>query len=240
METLKRNRETLVFLSFIVVSAVAGWGVPWSFEWSNTQQGQVYPRIIRLGIVLMAVGIALCFLLPRLLLPRQTSELDKQPPIWFRFTMRRVMVAMALTVIWVGSSPQLDVAVCRFNFIGMFCYAGWLLRHNQADRWAVVALFSCMFLPYLWLAFDRSLMRMLETPAVIIGFPAFVPQLLIGVVIGQRTVEWFWMGALLTAIQMRVGFWMIQLGPKPTIAFLVYSLVASLLGSCFLFGGLTA
>ena len=240
METLKRNRETLIFLSFIVVSAVAGWGIPWSFEWSNTQQGQVYPRIILLGIGLMAGGIALCFLLPRLLLPRHTSESNKQPPIWFRFTMRRVLVVIALTAIWVGSSPQLEVAASRFLCISLLCYAGWLMRHHRADRWAVVALFSCMFLPYLWLAFDRSLMRMLETPAIIIGFPAFIPQLLIGVVIGQRTVEWFWMGALLTAIQMSVGFWMIRLGPKRTIAFLVYSLVASLLGSCFLYGGLTA
>ena len=120
METLKRNRETLVFLSFIVVSAVVGWGIPWSFEWSNTQQGQVYPRIIRLGIVLMAGGIALCFLLPRLLLPRHTSESDKQPPIWFRFTMRKVLVVIALTAIWVGSSPQLEVAASRFICIGMF------------------------------------------------------------------------------------------------------------------------
>jgi hypothetical protein len=193
-----------------------------------------------LGIVLMATGIALCFLLPRLLLPRHTSESDKQPPIWLRFTLRRVLVVITLTAIWVGSSRQLDVAVCRFNFIGMFCYAGWLLRHNQADRWAVVALFSCMYLPYLWLGLDRSLLQMLELPAVIIGFPAFIPQLFIGGIIGQRTVEWFWMGALLTAIQMRVGFWMIQLGPKPTIAFLVYSLLASLFGSCFLYGALRA
>lgn len=154
--------------------------------------------------------------------------------------MRRVLVVITLTVIWVGSSRQLDVAVCRFNFIGMFCYAGWLLRHNPADRWAVVALFSCMYLPYLWLGLDRSLLQMLELPAVIIGFPAFVPQLLIGVVIGQRTVEWFWMGALLTAIQMRVGFWMIHLGPKHTIAFLIYSLLASLFGSFGLYEGLRA
>ena len=47
------------------------------------------------------------------------------------------------------------------------------------------------------------------------------------------------MGALLTAIQMRVGFSMIHLGPKRTIVFLVYSLVASLLGSCFLYWALS-
>ena len=240
METLKRNRETLVFLSFIVVSAAVGWGIPWFHDWSGTQQSHRSPLIFRMGIALTAGGIALCFLLPRLLLPRHTSESAKQPPIWFRFTMRRVLVVIALTAIWVGGSPQLDVAVCRFNFIGIFCYAGWLLRHNQADRWAVVALFSCMYLPFLWLGLDRGLLQMLELPAVIIGLPAFVPQLLIGVVIGQRTVEWFWMGAVLTAIQMRVGFWMIHLGPKPTITFLIYSLLASLFGSFLLYEGLRA
>ena len=240
METLKRNRETLVFLSFIVVSAAVGWGIPWFHEWSGTQQSHRSPLIFRMGIALTAGGIALCFLLPRLLLPRHTSESAKQPPFWFRFTMRRVLVVIALTAIWVGGSPQLDVAVCRFNFIGIFCYAGWLLRHNQADRWAVVALFSCMYLPFLWLGLDRSLLQMLELPAVIIGLPAFVPQLLIGVVIGQRTVEWFWMGALLTAIQLRVGFWMIHLGPKHTIACLIYSLLASLFGSFGLYEGLRA
>jgi hypothetical protein len=34
------------------------------------------------------------------------------------------------------------------------------------------------------------------------------------------------MGALITAIQMSVGFRMIHLGPKRTIAFLVYALLA--------------
>ncbi len=240
METFKRNRQTLVFLSFIVVSAAAGWGIPWFHEWSGTQQSHRSPLIFRLGIGLTAGGIALCFLLPRLLHPRQTSETDKQPTIRFRFTMRQALVFIALTAVWVGSSRQLEVAASRFLCIGILCCAGWLIRQNRADRWALVTLFSCMVLPYLWLALDRSLLQMLYTMSVIIGLPAFVPQLLIGVIIDQRTVEWFWMGALLTAIQMRFGLWMIQSGPERTIVFLVYSLLASLFGSFFLYEGFRA
>ena len=242
MEILKRNRETLVFLSFIVVSAAAGWGIPWFHEWSGTQQSQRSPLIFRFGIALTVGGIALCFLLPRLLLPRQSGESDKRHPIRFRFTMRRVLVVITLTAIWVGSSPQLEVAASRFLCIGMLCYAGLLIRHIQAARWAVVALFSCMLLPYLWMALDRSLIQVLGIPAIIFGngLPAFLPQLLIGLVMGQRTVEWFWMGALLTVLQMRVGCGMIQLGPERTISFLVYSLLASLFGSFLLYEGLRA
>ena len=48
------------------------------------------------------------------------------------------------------------------------------------------------------------------------------------------------MGALLTAVQMRVGFRMIQHGPERTIVFLVYSLLASLFGSFVLYEGFRA
>ena len=169
METLKRNLQTLIFVAFTVVSAIAGWCIPWFHEWSGTQQSHRSPLIFRLGIGLMAGGITVCLLLPRLLFPRHRSESDKRHPIRFQFTLRKVLFVIAVTAIWVGSSPQLEVAASRFLCIGMLCYAGWLMRYHQADRWAVVALFSCMLLPYLWMALDRSLMQVLEIPAMILG-----------------------------------------------------------------------
>lgn len=244
METLKRNLQTLIFVAFIVVSAIAGWSIPWFHEWSGTQQSHRSPLIFRSGVALTAVGIAVCFLLPGLLVSRQTSESDKQHPIRFRFTINRVVVIVALMVIWMGTASSAELAARRFLCASLFCYAAWLMLLNPAARLAAITLFSCMLLPYLWMALDhapdRSLMQLLEMPSMILGsgFPAFVPQLLIGVVIDQRTVDWYWLGALLTAVQMRVGFWMIQHGPERTIAILVYSLLASLFGSFFLYEGM--
>lgn len=241
MDFLKRHSLKLIFLSFIAVSAVAGWGIPWLHEWSGTQQSQRSPVIIRLGIGLLAGGIALLLLLPGLWNPRHSQEPDNQLAIPFWFTIRRVLVVIVLAAILMGSVSYLAPAASRFLCsFGMLCYGGWLMRKTQPDRWSVVALVSCMFLPYLWLARDRSVIQMLEIQAMILGggLPAFIPQLLIGEVTGQRTVEWFWMGALLTALQLRVGFWMIRLGPERTISFLVYSLLASLFGSFVLYEGL--
>ncbi|MBC7967244.1 MAG: hypothetical protein H7Z17_15120 [Fuerstia sp.] len=98
-----------------------------------------------------------------------------------------------------------------------------------------------MFFPYVWLAGYRELGQMM--PQILAGMlllPALLPQLLIGVVLGQRTQESFWIGAMLTAVQMGIGLWMIRLGPKRTIAFLVYSLLASLFGSFFFYQAVRA
>jgi hypothetical protein len=241
MEKLKRNPQTLIFVAFIVVSAMAGWGIPWFTEWSGTQQSRRSPLIFPLAIGLTVGGIALCLLLPRLPIPTHRRESDERLPIQFQFTMRRFMAITAAVAIWIAIFARFKLAASILIYIGMFFYFGWFMLHNRRYRLAVSALVSCMFLPYVWLAGYRELGQMMpEILAGMFGLPALLPQLLIGVVLDQRTVESFWIGALLTAVQMGIGLWMIRLGPKRTIAFLVYSLLASLFGSFFFYQAVRA
>ncbi|MGB7343840.1 MAG: hypothetical protein WBD20_06490, partial [Pirellulaceae bacterium] len=72
----------------------------------------------------------------------------------------------------------------------------------------------------------------LPTLAVMIaGMPAFPPAAFLSQMFGQHFQESQWLAFLLTAVERLIGIWMIHLGPKRTIAYLLIVMLISALGS---------
>jgi hypothetical protein len=113
-----------------------------------------------------------------------------------------------------------------------FCYVVrfWILYRHY--RWQTAALLACMCLPFVWIIAYDELDNLL--PAILwmaSGLPAFFPACLIGSLIGQNSHDVMWLSVLLTGAEIVIGIWIIRLGPRRTIAYLVFVLLMSTFGS---------
>lgn len=124
------------------------------------------------------------------------------------------------------------LAGSRIACAGVFAYFIAFYVKNPQHRIAGSALVACMILPYTWVLGYDELQRILPTLAVMIaGMPAFLPAALLGQVFGQHFQESLWLALLLTALEIIIGIWLIRLGPKRTIAYLLLVMHISALGS---------
>ena len=133
---------------------------------------------------------------------------------------------------------KFQLAASILVYAGVAAYFICYVVNYRRDRWYCAAMVSCMFLPYVWLIGYREVGGMMPMIlARLFTFPALFPTLMISAGLRQHFTELPGIAVLLTAVQLGIGLWMIRLGPKHTIAVLVYSLLASLFGSFFLNGG---
>lgn len=89
-----------------------------------------------------------------------------------------------------------------------------------------------MILPYAWVVGYDELDRILPTLAVMIaGMPAFLPAAFLSQMFGQHFQESQWLIFLITALELVIGIWMIRLGRKRTIAYLLFVMHVSTVGS---------
>lgn len=89
-----------------------------------------------------------------------------------------------------------------------------------------------MCLPFVWLIAHNELDSFLKAILWVAStLPAFFPACLIGYLVGQNSHDVMWLSVLLTGVQIVIGTWIIRLGPKRTIAYLVLVLLMSTFGS---------
>jgi hypothetical protein len=113
-----------------------------------------------------------------------------------------------------------------------FCYLVRFCIQNKQYCVPIVTLFACMCLPFVWIIVDDE--RHNFFPAIlgiVSGLPAMLPASLIGVLLGQHPQDVTWLSVLLTGAELVVGAWMIRLGPRRAIAYLLFALWMSTLGS---------
>jgi hypothetical protein len=66
------------------------------------------------------------------------------------------------------------------------------------------------------------------------GLPAFFFAMLFGSLTRQHSQELGWLAMLLTSAELVIGVWIIRLGTKRFIAYLVFVLIAAIFGSFML------
>lgn len=137
MEKLKRNPQTLIFLSFIVVSAILGCLIPGFTDWTGTQQSKRSPLIFQFAIGFTLGGIALCLLLPWLPIASQRRESAQRRPI--KFSLQKVLATTAAVAIWMAMFVKFQLAGSILICIGTFAWLIWFVAHNRQDRWPVAA-----------------------------------------------------------------------------------------------------
>lgn len=176
------------------------------------------------------ISAAFCFALPWL--PITSDESKEVPRTRMRFGLRTLLLITAGVAVAFPLLAKFPVAVTWIVCASTFAYFIAFFVRNPQHRMAAATLLACMALPFVWVINYKELDRILPHLALMFaGMPAFVPAALIGRMFGQNMHATPWLGFLLTAVELAIGIWLIRLGPKRTIAYLLLVMNVSILGS---------
>lgn len=149
-----------------------------------------------------------------------------------RFSLRTLLLITAGVAVAIPMLAKFPLAVSGIVCAATFaCFVAFCVR-NPEHRMASTALLACMILPFAWIVGYDELDRLLAALAVMIaGMPAFLPAAFLSQMFGQHFQESQWLAFLLNAFELAIGIWMIRLGPKRTIAYLLLVMLVSAVGS---------
>ncbi len=227
----KRLTKIIIFSMLIAASFTAGWLVPAFYDWTGSDQSRPSPLIGQTALGLMVVGIVLGALLPWL--PIEHERLDANRTERGRFKIRTLLVITAVVAVS-------TVALMKIPMVVGVCWCGLALAYTvrfwivfRPYRWQTAALGACLYLPYIWIFHTGDGSRPLSVILwmMALGLPAFLPTMLIGGLLEQHMQELTWLSMLLTGAELFFGILVIRLGPRLTIAYLLFVLLMSLFGS---------
>lgn len=230
MEIAKLASRVSTFSLFIAASLLVGWFIPRFYIWTDSDQSRPSPLLWQVPLGSIIVSTAFCVVLPWLPIANQTSNKTSQQRLLFSIRTLLLITAMvAGAIVLLAKFPLLVsgiVTAGAFMYLIAFCVS------NPQHRLEASALVASMNLPYVWIVDYDELGRLLPDLLVMFaGLPAFLPAALLGRLFNQNMHDAFWLALLLTALEMVIGIWMIRLGPKRTIAYLLLVLHVSALGS---------
>jgi hypothetical protein len=140
-----------------------------------------------------------------------------------RFQLRTLLGITAVVAVMLATMAKFPFAVSCVVSAVTFAYFIRFVIRNPRHRMPAATLIACMVLPYVWIIGYDELDRIIPTVFwMIAGFPAFLPGAIVSGFLGQRFAENLWPGMFLTAIELGLGIWLIRLGPKRTIAYLLF------------------
>lgn len=221
---------SLFFLILILASPIVGWFIPGFYEWTDSDQSRPSPLLWRLPLASSIACLAFCMLLPWLPIIRKEVEGELRPTL--RFSLRTLLIfatAVAVAIPMLTKFPILiSGTVCAGTYLNVIIFS---VRHPQ-HRMASAALIACMILPYTWVLGYGELGRILPVIAMMIGgMPAFIPAAILSRFFGENFHESHWVALLMTSLELLLGLWLIRLGPKRSIAYMLLVLHISVIGS---------
>lgn len=230
MDITKWLRRLPIFPLLIAVSFSVGWYIPAYYDWTGSDQSRPSPLIGQTALGLIVGGIIVCASLPWL--PLSTALPDADPAIRIRFKLRTLLLMTAAAAVVIAALMKFPMVVSGGLCAIAFCHVVrfWILHRHY--RRQTTALAACMCLPYVWIFSYDEIDNIL--PAILwiaSGLPAFFPACLIGVLIGQNPNDVMWLSVLLTGAEIVIGVWLIRLGPRRTIAYLLFVMLMSTFGS---------
>lgn len=230
MNIAKRLARVPFFPLLIAVSFLVGWNIPAFYEWTGSNQSRAAPLVGQTALGLTTSALIVWLALPWLPLEDPSGGSDRSPVVRFRIRTLLSMTAVLAVVIaalikfpmWV-SGGLCAIACC---YVVRF----WIL--NPHDRWQTAALLACMSFPFVWIIGYSELDDLLpEILWIASALPAFFPACLIAYLAGQNPNDMMWLAVLLTGVEIYIGVWMIRLGPRRALAYLVLVLLMSTFGS---------
>lgn len=225
--------KRLIFLLLIAISLAVGLLIPAYYEWTGSDQNRPSPLLLPTAISLLLGAVVVCCLLPWLPIADDRVAAERGQGQFQIRTILALTAAAAVLLLALVKLPPLAVSgVIQLTAFGYLIRVG--VRHRQ-DRWAVAALLACMYLPYAWVFFWDDLRNAsAEILWGALGLPNFFDTLLLGALIDRHLDRVVWVAMLLTSGQLAIGAWIIGLGPRRSIALMIFSLVSSIFGSFIL------
>ncbi len=230
MNLSKLSSRIPLFPLFIAVSLLVGWFIPAFYAWTGSNQSRPSPLLWTVPLWSAIASAAFCMALPWLPIKANPSCDARWTPI--RFSVRTLLILTTGFAVAIPFFAKLPLLVSGIVCGGAFAYLIAFCVRNPQHRVAAAALVACMILPYSWLVGYGELDRVLPAlVAMVAGMPAFLPAAWLSQMFGQHIQESQWLAFLLTALEIVIGMWTIRLGPKRTIAYLLFVMHVSAVGS---------
>jgi len=165
-------------------------------------------------------------------LPIASPESVNESPSIKRFELRTLltlgtMIAIAIPLL--AKFPIFtSIAICAIAFLNFV----WQVTKIPQARMPALTLLACMVLPFAWIIGYEERDRILTTAIVMTAcLPTLLPAAFIGSAFGVGFQNSYWIALLLTGAELTVGIWLILLGPKRAIAYLLLVILISTLSS---------
>ena len=239
MDHLKHHGPKLIFTGLIASSLLIGWFLPAFYDWTGSRQSRPSPLRWQVPLLVAIVAAASCSALPWLPVPSDSTNTHPRSSV--RYSLRGLLLVItgaAITMAVLIEYPLVGGGIVTF---GMAVYFIRFWRQYPHHRLAASALVACMLLPFAWVVGYNELGQFFPTVLTRLGaFPTFLPAIWISSLVGIQFRESPGMGFMLTALELAAGLWLIRLGPRRTIAYLLLVLLASFLSSIFFYGAVRA
>jgi len=228
------------FVALFVGCLVIGLIVPTLHHWSGAEQSRESPLFLRafyiiVGVMLVSWVVLPCLPWRRNSEPKTDGLVSDAGTLPFQFSVRSLLIITSLVALAIVglTNARLDLVVLLVATLLIFLM--WMVVHRLSWMWQLAALVACMYFPYAWIFLDDGFSNAgLKEIIASFGLPSFVPSIFLCRMIGQRVENVPWVLVGLTAIELGIGVWLIRLGPKRTISWMIFVLFVSLLGSFFL------
>ncbi|MFO0941218.1 MAG: hypothetical protein U0930_10655 [Pirellulales bacterium] len=220
----------LSFVTLIACSAAVGWFIPYFYNWTDSDQSRPSPLLwIVPGVAGAGAGV-FCCVLPWL--PIASPETETDTLSVRRFGLRAILVfttVVAFAIPLFAKFPMVaGIVVCAIAFLHFI----WQAQKHSQSRLPAITLLAGMVLPFVWILGyeerDRILMAVLVMSACL---PNLLPAAALGAAFGVDFQNSYWIALLLTSVELTLGIWLIRLGPKRTIAFILLVIMISTLSS---------
>ncbi|MCM2370229.1 hypothetical protein [Aporhodopirellula aestuarii] len=224
------HRLRLISISFLAVSSLVGWLIPDFYEWTDSDQSRPSPLLWQVPLGAFLLAAAICVALPWLPITSDARGKETRPPL--RFGIRTLLLITTAVAIGLTLFAKFPVVMGGIVCAAMYAYfIGFWIR-RPADRWAASSLLSCMILPSMWLiSYDEPDRILLVIFGMLAMMPVFLPAMLVSNFLGVHIQDSQWIVFLLVAMELAMGMWVICLGPKRTIAYLLLVALTSSMGS---------
>ncbi|MEZ6073113.1 MAG: hypothetical protein R3C10_23310 [Pirellulales bacterium] len=219
-----------VYPVLIVVSFLVGYFIPGFYDWTGSDQSRPSPLVGKTAAGLLVGATLIWAILPWV--PVADDAPGAQERRRIQFTSRTLLLLTTAIAIVLAVATRFPMVVSSVLCALAFCHVVWFWIRSHSHRWQTTALLACLGFPFVWVLFHDELDNLF--PAILwlaAGLPAFLPAALIGSLFGQNMNDVIWLAVLLTGAELAVGTWLIRLGPRRTIAYLVLVLLLSTFGS---------
>lgn len=229
MFSSKKCSIKLFLVGLLLLSLLVGCLIPSFYRWTDSDQSRPSPLLLQVPIASALASLAFCISLPWLPI---TKSIADDTRVKLRFSIRILLMlttAIALLVALLAKFPSVASGILlAAAYLALVAFGIRQPNHRMAS----LALIGCMILPFAWLVSYDELNRILPSlVAMFSGMPAFVPAALVGSLFGQNLHDIYWLNNLFTAAELLMGIYIIQLGPKQTIAYLLLIMHISAFGS---------
>ncbi len=237
METKQRSFRTPACLLLIFTSGLVGSLIPSFYRWTDSDQSRPSPLLwqVPLGGALVSLGIGCA--LPWLPIRRREVEGLPDDPSHspHQFGIRRILIGttvVAVVAALLMKWPYFATTIISLASLYRFGHHLYQWKHRWIEPCALLA---CMLLPFAWVVLDApSYLSKSEALGMLPVVPGLVPSLLLGRFIEANVQDQSWLPCLISSMQLLLGLWLIELGPRRAIAYMLAMQVMSGFGSLVL------